>query len=157
MPDSILTRCGKESRALVGGWPPPIYQPEVESCPFFVPDASERQKWEWNEAKNNTNINKHDINFEEAIKACEADPKALRIQSTQWDKLEGLDFDELGIDKNAANLDPIRDLHIFIAKDKVWKMVTTLRGERGLMVQRVISVYRASSKEIELYQQGFDG
>lgn len=157
MPDGVLTRCGKESRKMAGGWPPPIHQPKIESCFLFRPYDSTRTKWEYDEKKNKINSEKHGIDFNEALKACNADPKALRIQSTKWEKLEGLNFDELGIDKNTANLDPVRDLHLFTAKNEVWKMVTTLRGEIGLTVQRVISVHRANQNEIELYQQGLDG
>ncbi|WP_165921699.1 BrnT family toxin [Sulfuricurvum sp. IAE1] len=159
MPDGILTRCGKESRALEGDWPPPINQPEVESCSLFIPYDSTRPKWEWDEKKNKINSEKHGIDFNEAVQACDADPKALRIPApkpdTQWEKLEGLNFDELGIDKNKGNLDPVRDWYLFSHWDKVWKMVTTLRGEQGLMTQRIISVHRAKPDEEELYKTGF--
>ena len=161
MPDNILTRCGKESRRMADGGLPPSHQPEIELCCLFTPYDSTRPKWEWDEKKNKINSEKHGIDFNEAVKAYDADPKALRIPApkpdTQWEKLEKLDFVNLGIDKNECNLDLVRDWYLFSARDKVWKMVTTLRGERGLMTQRVISVHRAKLDEEKLYKQGFNG
>lgn len=153
MPDGINFRCIKEARELPGGWPPAIFEPEIESCVHFVKFNVDRPRWEWG-TKNEINIAKHEISFSDAVHACETDPKTIRIQANTWEKIKELNFDELGIDKNTGNLDPVRDIYLFKAKDKVWKMITTFRGEKGIMVQRVISVHRANKREIKLYLHG---
>lgn len=153
LPDGISLRCGKEERYL-DGWPPPVNSPANESCDKFVSFDPHRSRWEWDENKDQTNAEKHGISFKDAVTALEADSRSIRIASKSWESLESLDYEKLGIQQTMANTDPVRDTYIFESNGKVWVLVSTLRGEFGLIKQRVISVRRARENETNIYKQG---
>jgi uncharacterized DUF497 family protein len=153
LPDNVLLRCGKEAR-FFEGWPLPVRNPEAESCEDFIAHSPQRSKWEWDENKSRINTFKHGISFEEATSALDLDRNALRIQSKSWESLESLDYENAGIPRTSANTDPVRDQYLFKRDGKVWALISTLRGELGLMTQRVISVRRAREGEQNLYERG---
>ncbi len=85
-------------------------------------------EFEWDERKNRTNKNKHDIDFESATKL--------------WN------------DKNRIEIQtpfPIENRSILIGKidKKLWSAIFTLRSN----AIRIISVRRARRKEAKLYEQ----
>ncbi|WP_197030735.1 BrnT family toxin [Halomonas sp. BC04] len=153
MPDGISLRCGKEER-FVGGWPPPVRKPEVENCDKFIAFDAQRSRWEWDDTKSHRNVDKHGISFQDAVSALEADNKSIRLVSKSWESLDSLDYEELGIQRTQANADPVRDTYLFKRDENVWVLVSTLRGEFGLITQRVISVRRARDNERSIYEQG---
>jgi len=156
VPDGFPFRCLKEEKWAPSGWPPPIEDPIHYSCSDYVASGVHHPKWEWDHKKSQLNKKKHGISFNEAVEALELDPRKLRIPARpdKWEKLEGLDYEGMRIPRTQANLDPVRDWHLFNARGLVWLLVSTLRGEMGLLRQRVISVHRASAAEIALYQRG---
>ncbi|WP_456021699.1 BrnT family toxin [Pseudomonas protegens] len=154
LPDGVPTRCMKEDKAN-GGWPPPIREPLTENCEKFTESSPMRSRWEWDDNKNITNMNKHGISFADAVSALDSDENSLRYVAKSWESLDSLDFEAKGIQRTLANTDPVRDQHLFKFDGKVWLLVSTLRGEVGLMTQRVISVRRARPDELKLYEQGF--
>lgn len=154
LPDGVLTRCMKEDKA-IGGWPPPIHNPLTESCEKFIESSPIRSRWEWDEKKNITNMEKHGISFSDAVLALDSDENSLRYVAKNWESLDSLDYEAKGIPRTLANTDPVRDQHVFKFDGKIWLLVSTLRGEVGLMSQRVISVRRARPSELKLYEQGF--
>lgn len=148
--NSNTRRCLKEARKQEDGWPPPVQDPISEHCEYYHPREPLREKWIWDENKNQINIKEHKISFQEAIKAKDADPYCFRQavgNPQKWEKLDGLDFEKLNIPKTEANQDPVRDKYLFMMNGVLYKMITTLRGERGLVQERIISVHRAKSKE----------
>lgn len=154
LPDGVPMRCMKEERA-VGGWPPPIRNPLIENCEKFVVKSPMGSRWEWDDNKNIKNMEKHGISFADAISALDSDKNSLRYVAKSWESLDSLDYEAKGIQRTFANTDPVRDQHLFELDGKVWLLVSTLRGEIGLMTQRVISVRRARPDELKLYEQGF--
>ena len=147
--DGVHVRCMKESRKGPDGYPPPVKEPFAEYCEQYLVRDPLRDQWEWDENKNQTNIAKHNFSFAQAIEAMKNDPYCFRQpvgDPAKWEDLEGLDFDRLGIPRTKANQDPVRDMYLFMMDGKLFKMITTLRGERGQLKHRVISVHRASSK-----------
>jgi len=155
MPDGVLLRCGKEER-FVGGWPLPVNDPESDSCESFIAFNPQRSQWEWDDNKNQININKHGISFEKATSALDLDGNSVRLQSKNWEPLDTLDYEHAGISRTFANTDPVRDQYLFECDGKVWVLFSTLRGELGLTTQRVISARRARDDEQSLYDRGLD-
>jgi|SRR5690554_3538948 len=153
LPDGISLRCGKEER-FVGGWPPPVRDPASENCEKFIGLDLQRSRWEWDDNKNQKNVEKHGISFHDAVSALDSDENSVRFVSKSWESLDSLDFEQAGIPRTAANTDPVRDTYLFEHDGKVWVLVSTLRGEFGLITQRVISVRRARSEEQGLYERG---
>lgn len=153
MPDGISLRCMKEER-FVGGWPRPVRYPSSENCEKFVEISPRIPRWEWDDNKNEKNKVKHGISFQDAVSALDMDENSVRFIAKSWESLDSLDFEQKGIQRTFANTDPIRDQHLFKYNGKVWVLVSTLRGEFGLMTQRVISVRRARADEQSFYQQG---
>ncbi|NAZ98670.1 hypothetical protein GL181_20455 [Vibrio toranzoniae] len=153
LPDGISLRCGKEER-FIAGWPAAITNSEIESCEEFIGFDSERYHWEWDDAKNHRNVQKHRISFEDAVEALEADDRSIRLVSKSWESLDSLDYEGLGIPRTMANTDPVRDTYLFEKDRNVWVLVSTLRGESGLTTQRVISVRRARPNEQSIYKRG---
>lgn len=154
LPDCVSLRCGKEER-FVGGWPLPVREPERENCEKFIAFNPQRSQWEWDDNKNQKNIKKHGISFEEATSALDSDKNSLRYVSKSREPLDSLDYEKAGIPRTFANTDPWRDQYLFKYDGKVWILVSTLRHELGLTTQRVISVRRARDDEKSLYEQGF--
>ncbi|HBP6144012.1 hypothetical protein AO893_29810 [Pseudomonas aeruginosa] len=155
LPDGISLRCMKEEK-FVGGWPPPVRNPSNESCEKFVEFSPQRPRWEWDDNKNRKNIEKHGISFQDAVSALDLDENSVRYVSKSWESLDSLDYEKKGIQRTFANTDPVRDLYIFKYNEKVWVLASTLRGEFGLITQRVISVRRARADEQDFYQKGLD-
>lgn len=153
LPDGVSLRCMKEER-FVDGWPPPVRNPETESCEKFIEFDAQRSRWEWDDTKNHRNVEKHGISFQDAVSALEADNRSVRLASKSWESLDSLDYEELGIQRTMANTDPVRDTYLFERDGSVWVLVSTLRGELGLVTQRVISVRRARSDEKSIYERG---
>lgn len=153
LPDGISLRCGKEER-FVGGWPPPVRDPASENCEEFIGFDSQRTRWEWDDNKDRKNIEKHGISFQDAISALDSDKNSVRFVSKSWESLDSLNYEQAGISRTIANTDPVRDLYLFEQDGKVWALVSTLRGEFGLITQRVISVRRARDDERSLYALG---
>lgn len=85
-------------------------------------------EFEWDVSKNNTNAEKHGIDFETA---------------------RGLWLDENRIEVIAPH--PIENRHIIISKfqGKLWTAVYAIRGS----AIRIISVRRSRKKEAELYEK----
>ena len=85
-------------------------------------------KFEWDNDKNHTNLNKHGIDFNTA-KALWDDPKRIEIHTGH----------------------PIENRNTLIGKigEKLWASIFTIRGN----TIRIISVRRARKKEIKLYDQ----
>lgn len=154
LPDGVPTICMKEDRA-TGGWPPPIREPLIEVCHNFVLNSPMRSRWEWDENKNTKNMEKHGISFADAVLALDSDENSFRYVAKSWESLDSLDYEAKGIDRTFANTDPVRDQYLFKFDGKIWLLVSTLRGEFGLMMQRVISVRRARPDEVKLYDRGF--
>lgn len=152
LPDGFSLRCGKEER-FVDGWPPPVLDPLNEYCDKFFEFDPHRARWEWDENKNNQNIEKHGISFQDAVSALDSDEKSIRTLSRNWESLDSLDYEKAGIQRTAANTDPVRDQYIFSHEGKIWVLISTLRGELGLVKERVISVRRARSTEQALYER----
>ncbi len=153
LPDGISLRCGKEER-FIAGWPAPVRNLEIESCEEFIRFNPQRSPWEWDDTKNHRNAEKHGISFEDAVSALEADNRTIRLVSKSWESLDSLDYEELGIKRTVANTDPVRDTYLFEKDGNVWVLVSTLRGEFGLITQRVISVRRARANEQNIYERG---
>jgi uncharacterized DUF497 family protein len=151
--DGVSVRCGKEER-FVDGWPPPVRDPARESCEKFIGFNPQRSRWEWDNNKNQTNIQKHGISFEEATSALDSDNKSVRFVAKSWESLDSLDYEQAGIPRTFANTDPVRDLYLFKHNGKVWALVSTLRRELGLTTERVISARRARDDEQSLYERG---
>ena len=149
-PDGNSLRCGKESR-YVAGFPPAITDPLTESCDQFIEYDPHRPRWEWDENKNKKNIEKHGVSFEDAVAALDADKNSFRYVAKSWDDLTDFDFDGNGVIRTFANTDPVRDVYLFTYNEKVWALVSTLRGEFGKIKQRVISARRASLEEQTMY------
>jgi uncharacterized DUF497 family protein len=153
LPDDVLLRCGKEAR-FVGGWPLPVNDPEIDSCESFIAFNPQRPQWEWDDNKNQVNTRKHGISFEEATSALDSDRNSVRLQSKNWESLDSLDYEHAEILRTSANTDPVRDQYLFKCDEKVWVLVSTLRGELGLTTKRVISARRARDDEQGLYERG---
>lgn len=153
LPDGVSFRCGKEEK-FVGGWPPPVRSPDNESCENFIEINTQRTRWEWDDKKNYRNIEKHGISFQDAVSALEVDNRSVRLVSKSWESLDSLDYEELGIQRTIANTDPVRDTYLFEMSGNTWVLVSTMRGELGLMTQRVISVRRARDNERSMYERG---
>lgn len=153
LPDGVSLRCGKEER-FVGGWPLPVRNPARESCEKFISSNPQRSRWEWDDNKNQRNIKKHGISFEEATSALDSDKKSVRFVSKSWESLDSLDYEQAGIPRTFANTDPVRDQYLFKLDGKIWALVSTLRRELGLTTERVISVRRARNDEQSLYERG---
>ena len=153
LPDGISLRCGKEER-FIAGWPVAIRNSEIESCEEFIEYNPERSHWEWDDTKNHQNAQKHGISFEDAVEALEADDMSIRLASKNWESLDSLDYEGLGIPQTMANTDLVRDTYLFERNGNVWVLVSTLRGELGLITQRVISVRRARANEQSIYKRG---
>ena len=151
IPDRISQRCGKEER-YIGGFPRAVNDPLSESCESFVKYDPQRSSWEWDENKNSKNIEKHGISFQDAVVALDSDANSFRSVAKDWEDLDDLDYETKGILRSFANTDPVRDVHLFERDGKIWVLVSTLRGELGLMTQRVISVRRARAEEQVSYQ-----
>jgi len=85
-------------------------------------------KFEWDNEKNHTNLNKHGIDFNTA-KALWDDPNRIEIHTGH----------------------PIENRNILIGKigKKLWASIFTMRGN----TIRIISVRRARKKETKLYDQ----
>ena len=85
-------------------------------------------KFEWDDEKNNTNLNKHGIDFNTA-KALWNDPNRIEIHTAH----------------------PIENRIILIGRigKKLWASIFTMRGN----TIRIISVRRARKKELKLYGQ----
>ena len=154
--DQVFTRCMKEERKEPGGWPPKIVDPENESCDHYIVFDPLRSRWEWDDTKDAKNIEKHGFSFKEAVEAFESDPYRVRSpvgDPEKWEKLESLDYEAKGIPKTDANTDPLRDHYLFRKDGKLYSMITTLRGEGGMIRQRVISFRRTShKKDLEYYE-----
>ncbi|MFJ5239930.1 BrnT family toxin [Pseudomonas neuropathica] len=153
IPDGIALRCMKEDR-FVEGWPRPVRDPSRESCEKFVKNSPRAERWEWDENKNEKNKKKHGISFQDAVAALDMDKNSVRFIAKNQESLESLDFEEKGIQRTFANTDPLRDQYLFKHDENVWLLVSTLRGEFGLITQRVISVRRARTDERIIYQRG---
>ena len=84
--------------------------------------------FEWDDEKNNTNLNKHGIDFNTA-KALWNDPNRIEIHTAH----------------------PIENRIILIGRigKKLWASIFTMRGN----TIRIISVRRARKKELKLYGQ----
>ena len=85
-------------------------------------------KFEWDDEKNNANLNKHGIDFNTA-KALWNDPNRIEIHTAH----------------------PIENRIILIGRigKKLWASIFTMRGN----TIRIISVRRARKKELKLYGQ----
>ena len=148
-------RCGKEDR-YVKGFPPAITDPSSETCEKFIQHDPLRSRWEWDEDKNNKNVEKHGISFQDAVAALDSDANSFRYVAKSWESLDNLDYEEKGIQRTFSNTDPVRDIYLFKHEENVWVLVSTLRGEFGLITQRVISVRRARSEEQLPYRLHLD-
>ncbi len=94
LPDGISFRCMKEER-FGGGWPLPIRNPEIDSCDEFIGFDAQRPRWEWDDAKNQRNVQKHGISFKDAVAALEADIRSIRLVSNKkWQPLDFLGYEE---------------------------------------------------------------
>lgn len=150
VPDRVLVRCGKEER-FIDGFPRAVRSPATESCERFLEFDPRRSRWEWDDEKNKKNIEKHGISFQCATSALDLDKNSVRHVAKTWEDLSNLNYEEKGIQRSFANSDPVRDVYLFEHDQKIWVLVSTLRGEFGLISQRVISVRRARSEEQAAY------
>ncbi len=128
-----------------------IIQSLNHSCQHYK--DSKALQFEWDQNKNNTNKEKHQIGFERAHEIFN-DPNHFQMvsKSDKWEKINPDRFDALGIDRNEGNLDPVRGEIIGKIGDKLYIMVYTFRGEIGDMNYRVISLRRADKNEESTYE-----
>lgn len=102
---------------------------------------------EWDEIKNQRNIDKHHISFEKA-KELFNDPKLFQLAEKpgNWEKNFLEDFvPKLGHD------DIVRSKLIGKIDSKIWTAVFTFRGLSKKLTYRIISLRPSSKKEIEYY------
>ena len=112
--------------------------------------------FEWDEKKNEKNKEKHKIGFEKAIELYNGPYIIQSVEKKEkWEKIDEIDFEEKGIEKNTGNLDPIRAKITGIVDANLYTFVYTFRHEIGDMKYRVISLRRADKNERKLYFKSY--
>lgn len=124
------------------------------SCEHYI-EFKIADLFEWDDNKNRQNITKHGISFE-AVYAIFFDSNNLQavVEKHKWEKIDEEKFEELGIEKNQGNLDPIRGKIIGKYQDKIYTVIYTFRGAfDGDVKFRIISLRRANNNELKLYNR----
>ncbi len=109
-----------------------------------------RDRFEWDENKNELNKIKHKIGFERAFDIFH-DPDQIQMPEIP-DKWEKEDGNENGIEKSDGNLDPVRSKIIGNIDGKIYTFTYTFRHDLGNLTYRVISLRRSDSKERKIYE-----
>ncbi|CED59170.1 Putative orphan protein [Moritella viscosa] len=119
------------------------------SCSYFT-EFSMNKMFEWDERKNRSNQEKHNIGFER-IHDLVKDPNMLQVaeKPQKWEDLSNLPDH---VERNEGNTDPVRGKWIGLIDDKPYTAVYTFRGGIGEMCSRIISLHRAENKDIKAYE-----
>lgn len=117
------------------------------SCDHYIEKQS--NKFEWDEKKNQINIEKHGISFEQ-VEILFHDQHMIQMVENpkKWENLSNLDE---SVEKNEGNLDPIRGKLVGSIDGKLYTAIYTFRDEIAKMRYRIISFRRSHNDEIEFY------
>lgn len=114
-------------------------------CEYFD-DLDKYDPLEWDETKNQKNIQKHSISFNRAYEIT-SDPRNPKIISKATEHVDIDLFLKKNIPLNEGNLDIFRDEILGLIDGRVYLLVTTFRHSFECMKYRVISLRLASKEE----------
>jgi uncharacterized DUF497 family protein len=122
------------------------------SCSHYKKSSIEDQ-FEWDTKKNEINKQKHQIEFERVYDLFQ-DPNMHRlgVLPDKWEKLDDLDFEAEGIERNIGNENPVRSIMIGMIDGKLYTAAYTLRNGFENMKMRIISLRPSQAKEITKYE-----
>ncbi|PLY10035.1 MAG: hypothetical protein C0626_07085 [Arcobacter sp.] len=116
-------------------------------CEHYV--EFQDNQFEWDENKNQKNIEKHGISFNRIYDLFADQHMVQQVeQPNKWEDLSNLDE---SVERNEGNLDPIRAKLTGSIDGKIYTAIYTFRDEVGKMRYRIISLRRAQKKEIQFY------
>ncbi|PIP94754.1 MAG: hypothetical protein COW00_02295 [Bdellovibrio sp. CG12_big_fil_rev_8_21_14_0_65_39_13] len=123
------------------------------TCTFFKA-MDQFNPIEFDPIKDNKNREKHGISLGRAIDILK-DLRIFQMVSTKdkWEDFSKVDFEELAIEKNTGNTDPLRGMVFGHIDGELYMFAYTFRHEIGDMKYRVISLRKANEKERQMYQE----